>query len=413
MQKRAQKKRDTKQRQQQHRLREKQRLEGVLSALGLLPGFRDLPGWARDAAVRALPGRPRVVISAAAQGLPAMDNLKREVEEWLAGAGVLTAEGNAVPLLDFLSVCPTLPAGFKCLAPHKLSPGQRLFAERAAKVSAAFVGERLRPTVKEAGDTILMHLFEHSRMDGQLFGCTVDAPGLYAGRPASVLTLERTEPRVVHVEVDGKARPAFQCGVPRGLDGIRWLDCDGAALGLEAGRPYPVFLQSHALLRLRERLAGSLITEVALHMGLICSLAEPRVAERQGDTRLLEFHYRGIRAGYLPARVVDGKLVVTTFLLLTMQGSPEGRLLRRRLHLTGRDVEYARLDRLETFLAPDVLADKELVRVLEDSGCGPLLALARDGFPHAVEGGDAAELRRFLGMPADGTERLARAFSRR
>jgi hypothetical protein len=142
--------------------------------------------------------------------------------------------------------------------------------------------------------------------------------------------------------------------------------------------------------------------------GLLCSLDEPRVVERSGDGYLLDFHLKGTRVGYLPARVVGGKLVVTTFLLLTMAGTPEGRLLRQRLRLSRPDVEYAGLDRLETFLAPDVLADGELARALEDCGCGPLLQLARDGFPHAALEGRAEELRRFLRITDGGGPRLPR-----
>jgi hypothetical protein len=210
------------------------------------------------------------------------------------------------------------------------------------------------------------------------------------------------------VAIDGKPRRAFQCAIPWLLEGIWWVECEGGALGLDGGQKYPVFLQSHALHRLRERLAPSVIPEPAIHLGLMCSLAGPRVMPSEGDSYRIDFHFKDARVGYLVGRVVEGKLVITTFLFLTMEGTPEGRLLKEKLRLSRRDIEYEGLDRLETFLTPDVLADKELGKVLEDCGCGSLLALARDGFPHTAAGSRAEELRRFLGIAQGAGQKLYR-----
>jgi hypothetical protein len=224
------------------------------------------------------------------------------------------------------------------------------------------------------------------------------------------MVLKASEPRLVRLEVDGQVRPAYQCTVPWLLEGIRWMDCDGAVFGREPGRRYPILLQSHALRRLRERLAVSLITEVSLNMGLTYSLSEPSVVERQGDRYLLDFHFGGSRVGYLVARVIGDQVVIVTFLFLTMEGTPESRLLRQKLHLSRLDIKYEGLDRLETFLAPDILADEELVGVLEESGCGSLLKLARAGFPHTALDGRAEALRKFLQITG-GNQKLAKRLS--
>ncbi len=327
---------------------------------------------------------------------PAAEDAKREIERVLAAYSLHDESGKSFPLSDCLSVCPALVGGFSSLTSSRLSPEQRAFVAHAAQVAESFVAERGFPALVRLGDSIMLDLMARSRMDERVLGCLIGDRSLLPGKPAFRLTIQCSEPRQARVEIDGKARPAFQAAVPWNLKGFRWLECDGAALGLEGGRSYPVFLQSHALCQLRERLAPSLIPEVALQIGLICSLDEPAVAEARGDGFLIAFQYGGVRVGYLTARLVGDKLVVTTFLLLTMEGTPEGRLLRQKLRLSRRDIEYERLDRLETFLSPDVLADKELVKVLEASRCGSLLALARDGFPHTAVGGHAEELKRFL-----------------
>jgi hypothetical protein len=251
--------------------------------------------------------------------------------------------------------------------------------------------------------TILM---EYSRLDHQVLGCLFEEPGTFTGNSAFQLSIQSSEPRTVRVEIDGELRRAYQCAIPSGLEGIEWLECDGAAFGLDKSRRYPVYLQAHALTKLRERLAVSFNTEVILHLGLSWSLDELTVLGPQNDSYLIAFHVRGIRLGYLVAKVVEDKVIIRTFLFLTMEGTPEGRLLWRNLQLTRRDIEYTRLDRLETFLAPDILADKELVGLLEECGCGSLLELARKGFGHAVVNASAEDLRRFLRLDEEAGKKL-------
>jgi hypothetical protein len=290
MKTREKKQREKKQRLEQSRLQKKQRLERVLAALGLLKGFRELPGAAREAAIRTLPGRPKVVISPTAQPSPAMADLKDGIERALAEVTMWTEDGKSFPLLDFLSVCRVLAGGFSSLTSTPLSQKQRLFVEHAAKVSAAFFKERIRATLESLGTQIMGYLLVNSRIDGQVFGCLLEDQGFSPGKPVFQLTLLGSEPRAIHVEIDGQVRPAFHYAIPWGLEGIRWMECGGAALGLDSGRQYPVFLQSHALRRLRERLAPGLETEATLHLELMCSLADPGLVERRGDSSLIGFH---------------------------------------------------------------------------------------------------------------------------
>jgi len=403
--------REKKQRQEQFRLRKKHRLEGVLSALGLLNGFRELPAAVRGVAIQTLPGRPTVVISPTVQSSPAMEELKDQIEQALDRATLEIEDGKTVPLLDFLTICPALPQGFSSLISAPLSKKQRVFVERAAKISDAFLKEKLDAALKWFGIELTINLMMHSQIDNQVFGCLLEEQRKSPEKPVCQLVLHSSKPRAICVKIDGKVRPAFQCAIPCEANGITWMECDGAVFGLENGRQYPIFIQSHALRRLRERLAASVIAEVTLNLGLMCSLAEPTVVEREDGSYLIDYHLQGDRVGYLVARVAQDKIVITTFLFLTMKGTPECRLLKEKLRLTRRDIEYEGLDRLETFLTPDILADKDLVRVLEECGCGSLLALSRGGFPHKSVDGRAEELKRFLRIPDRGDKKLLKRFS--
>ena len=64
------------------------------------------------------------------------------------------------------------------------------------------------------------------------------------------------------------------------------------------------------------------------------------VVERQDEAYLIAYHLKDLRLGYLVARVVEGRVVITTFLFLTMEGTPEYRLLHEQLRLCRRDIEH-------------------------------------------------------------------------
>jgi hypothetical protein len=110
--------------------------------------------------------------------------------------------------------------------------------------------------------------------------------------------------------------------------------------------------------------------------------------------------------------VAQETIVIITFLFLTMTGTPESRLLREKLRLHRPDIEYLSLDRLETFLSPDILRDEELVALLEESGCGSLLNLARSHFPYEVLKERAREIRQFLRLPDKPNQKQLKGFTK-
>jgi hypothetical protein len=401
MKNRKQKKQDEKKRQESLRLERKERLKNALSAEGLLEGCQNLPRSVLEAAVSTLPARPVVRIDPQSLARPDLDRLKEGLEAILDATGIKTDDGRLLPAADVLSVCPILPGGFAGLTTMHLAEKQRLFVKEAAGRALAFLREKGVAVLECLRWTAMFGLLRYTRIDEQVLGCVMEDLPRFPGKPLLQLTLSHSEPRVERVVIDDVERRAYWCGLPWWLEGVRWLECDGAALGLQEGRKYPIFIQSHAIHKLRERLPEDLLTERDVKMGLLESFTDLRL-ERQGeDTYRIEYHLTGHRVGYLTARVAQGKLVVTTFLFLTMSGTPEGTQLRERLRLTRWDIEHEGLDRLGTFLGTDVHSDPGLAAALEKCGCGSLLALARSGFAPEQVPGRAAELKRFLGIAED------------
>jgi hypothetical protein len=89
-------------------------------------------------------------------------------------------------------------------------------------------------------------------------------------------------------------------------------------------------------------------------------------------------------------------VLVTTFLLLTMQGTPESRRLRAALQLRRPDVEYTGLDDIRSFVNSDLAEDQELAEVFRACGCGDLLKLRTDQQVNRSPV-RAGTLRRYLG----------------
>jgi hypothetical protein len=346
----------------------------------------------------------------AAAGHPDAEAVKKDLEQGLETARLQTDDGRTFPLADCSSVGWVLPQLFEYLAAAPLAPKHRRFLEEAAVKASAFQQEWLPWIEKALRVDIQFTMLRNSRIDQAVFGCLLTPHSLQPGKPLFRLTLTRGEPRESRVEIEGKVRPVYQCGLPDWTDGVRWLEADGEPFGLKKGRTYPVCIQSHALRKLTERFPTDWEVQVVVQHGLLESLASLAVAEEQGDAYLIAFHVRGLRLGYFVARAVQDRIVLCTFLFLTMQGTPEARLLGQKLRLCRRDIEHLNLDRLETYLSPDVLQDPQLVGLLEECGCGSLLELARHGFPYDTLTGRAEDLRRFLRV-TDGHQRPSSRFS--
>src|SRR5262249_15794776 len=139
--------------------------------------------------------------------------------------------------------------------------------------------------------------------------------------------------------VDGVERNVVRCYIPDSPNGLKELTWSSDAIGLP-GRDenLRVVIQSHAIEQLRNRVpfANSFWT--------FDSLAEPQFVEVNEDRFLVEYRFCGRRMGYFSCLRLGETVLIRTFLFLTMQGTPEARLLRKRLRLSRSDIEYNELD---------------------------------------------------------------------
>jgi hypothetical protein len=172
--------------------------------------------------------------------------------------------------------------------------------------------------------------------------------------------------------VDGKSRPAVRVVWIVPDEGVCTAEVSAEVLGKpqEAER-YPVYIQFHALHRLRERLDCHSIP--ATHVNIYLSMTKPNVRPLDERTYLIEYSIFGHKIGYFRAVVVKHAILLQTFLLVTQNGTPEGKKLQEIAGVTKQDKTFLALDRLSSFMTPEFAATPALQSLFEEAGCTKLL----------------------------------------
>lgn len=187
--------------------------------------------------------------------------------------------------------------------------------------------------------------------------------------------------RKINVFAEGGKRPAYQCAGSN-HNGLEWVEWSGDVIGGDSARVFPVYVQSHALRHLfgpdnRFGVKLDTRTEALLRHCLFLSLHRPTIQKMPGrDEYLVDFKIGQHKLGYIVVTCEGDLILARTFLFLTMDGTPEGKRLWDRLRISRTDKSYLGLDNFATFAHTDIKDDPELVKVLEECGCGHLLYIA-------------------------------------
>lgn len=155
------------------------------------------------------------------------------------------------------------------------------------------------------------------------------------------------------VSINGSKRPAFRLAKPNSsaVTPIDWLSVDVSLLGnFYKGNKtaLDVFIQSHALTRLTERL--DLLDQEAINYAIWENTHTISHFVSHHGYLLLPFKVFDVKIGYLVANVTENKLLFRTFLFITHNSSPEGVRLRKLTGLGKEDITYWKIDRLSTFV---------------------------------------------------------------
>jgi hypothetical protein len=395
----------------------RKRYEAVLRPMGLWERWAAVPRPYQEMFWRLKFPDPVVVFDEAAAKAAehAPKGLRPATERYLRSATV-TVDGSdggvEMPARDFISIV----AGLKQFCEIIHEGGIPELATTGPESLKAFVAEaapalrrchaaHLQAAWDAMYSRVMMALVQASRLDGQLFTARLDATPDDRGRDVMRVIVSVTPSDVRQVALDGAARPAHRVGrINTGTNQVRWVSWDGGTFpGGTPGREYPVYVQSHALRNLHERV-GRPVRGAGpwLESWMGDALVAPKIAERQGADLLVEYWLKSYKLGYLVVTPVDGQgcIVVRTFKLLTMENTPEARKLERKLKLSRPDVNWLRLHELESFTHTDLRRDPLLRRLMEECGCGHLFKLAEEHDFAPQPKALAAEVRKYLRLAA-------------
>jgi hypothetical protein len=182
----------------------------------------------------------------------------------------------------------------------------------------------------------------------------------------------------VYITIDGISRATVRVGWGFDLEGISWCMCSPALFGLpenDSSEKLPVYIQTHALQRLEERL-DCVHTNLASYY-IYDALMDGIIIKNPDNNFLIEYKFNTKKAGYLLAGIYGGKVVIRTFLFLTNNGTPEGKKLNELTGIQKHDKKYLSLDKLSTFMNPDLRKNETIRRLFFDAGCGDLFELTK------------------------------------
>lgn len=192
----------------------------------------------------------------------------------------------------------------------------------------------------------------------------------------NTLLLHVQKQETIQVTVNGKTRPVTRLGLSLPNTGIEWsmlrasdLNFDGPFGGLQL----PVYFQAHSLNRFFERV--DCIDQRSLILTMHVSFKEAKIIKAPDKKLLLEYRFEAVKLGYFRIDIIDGIIVIRTFLFLTNNGTPEGEMLEKMTGMQKLDKKYLTIDKLSTFIASDLGKVPHIKNLLIESGCGSLIDL--------------------------------------
>ncbi len=349
--------------------RHAERCAQSLEPIGLAEWFRSLSGEIKELLWAECIAEPVIVINGSA---PATCDVLRNAVQEVLRASTVEVRGIPISQAEIWTVllpllCGLSSAGVTC-------PNRPLAS--LSKTAAAACNDHYSVIYEQAMEQLSFDLFvvslAHTRIGRQVVSYRIDTTTCPIGKQALRITLGVLLCQPTDVHVDGSNRRAYRCVGPGFKQSHRWVTWPASVLGDHgSAAEYPVYIQQHAIDRLDERLPAQ---SGGVHYSLFCSLNRPVIIDRQGDDLWVEYRLLDkYRLGYLVVQQLPDKVLVKTFLFLTMHGTPEARKLRQRLKLCRPDIEYQELDKLETYAFTDLRQDADLVRIINECGCGSLL----------------------------------------
>src|SRR5258705_4547836 len=280
-------------------LRRGRQLMPVLEKVKLAQTFKQLPQWLRHKVLNLKASPYRVEAHPSLAGSAHGCEVLTEVKEAFAKpifrpSGVCYDEFHCflAPLLRCVKIA---------LKDGRLKPSRVV---NMAPMLKKGVKHYRRIGDKRLGNKLFNVIFRRSRLDERLFGLRFvhDRSG---PKPVTTVYVHAERPRRYTFDVDGEKRPAFQAGEWFGDEGFIWVEWPGSLAGRRPAEKLPVYVQSHVLHRLFDRLVLPQ-DRWMVHFHMVLSLRHAKIVQSENEFHWVEYtDHLNHRLGYLIASVID------------------------------------------------------------------------------------------------------------
>ncbi len=223
------------------------------------------------------------------------------------------------------------------------------------------------------------------------------------------VTIHSVIPERVVVMMNGERHHAIRIGCSSNSQKPVWISLNPENFGLRnLGEAFylEVFVQEHALNRLIER--NDCIYPPILLVMLCQSVYDCKVVKDDASGKFfIDFCLFEVKVGYLLAEIVETKIIIRTFLFITNDGTPEGRKLAAQTGIQKDDKIYLKLDKLSTFLSPEVRDNEKIKKLFTNAGCEQLFSLKTklaERKIHIKKHPNATLIEQYLGLNEEKTE---------
>lgn len=132
---------------------------------------------------------------------------------------------------------------------------------------------------------------------------------------------------------------------------------------MENAIPLPLYIQSHALHRLRTRIGSEFSKH--LYESTIMSCLEPEFHKASPHTYLLTFKSNDVKLGYFTVTVETNIALIRSFKFVTMVGTPEYDKLKKFIPTGSLIWKYLNLDSFDTIVESDIKNNAELYDIFK------------------------------------------------
>lgn len=183
------------------------------------------------------------------------------------------------------------------------------------------------------------------------------------------------ETEKINITIDGKTRPAYRVGLViwEPMPHFDYITITSEQLKIDTEQIYDVYIQAHALERLIERVDNIFVG--LLHLMMYHSFKNLKFCKDTHGNYLFEFAIRDFKVGYFRGDIVDGKIILRTFLFLINNGTPEYEKLHANTGIEKEDTIYLAINKLSAFINSDIRNNERAKELFVNAGCESLFKL--------------------------------------